>query len=75
MEQKVLREFFGNDPKRKHERCVEGKIMSIACLNAWVTTSAHCLVERKNHGGQHQKVYADRDERLVDTATKQLIGM
>lgn len=36
--EQVLRDFVRYDPKRKDEGYVEGKIKSIATLDAWVAT-------------------------------------
>lgn len=70
----VFKEFLGYDPKREDGSYVHGTIMSIARLDAWVATVVLCLVEREKRGGQRQKEYADTFGRMLETATKQVIG-
>lgn len=46
----VLRQFMGYQRKNQGRSYVNGRIMSIASLAAWVETVERCLVERKKHG-------------------------
>lgn len=51
VERRILREFFGYNPKRKTGRYVDCIIMSICRLDARSATGIRCLVVRKKCGG------------------------
>lgn len=55
----MLRDVLGYDPKRKARSYGKRTIMSIAGLDAWVATVAHCLEEKEKLEGPCQKEYVD----------------
>lgn len=52
---------------------MEGAITFISRLDAGVVTVVHCLGEKENRGGHRQKLYADTNERMINTAKKPII--
>lgn len=48
--------------------------MSIARRDTWMETAVRYLVEMENRARQRRKEYEDRYGRIVDTATRQVVG-
>lgn len=53
--EQVLRNFLGFDRKYNGGSYVEGTIILMTTVDAWVPIMVHCEVEKKNHGGHRLK--------------------
>lgn len=49
-------------------------IMSIRCLDAWISTPIQCWKVHESHGGHHQKLFVDTLYKLFQKAADQFIG-
>lgn len=53
---------------------MEGTILSIASVKSSLAIVVPCSVEKEKRGGNRQMKYVDIHEKMVETATKHLIG-
>lgn len=67
------RKFFGFGLRLDGDGVeVEGSIVWLARFDAWLVTVVRCLIERKQSGGQKQKLYADTQGKILELAIAQL---
>lgn len=70
----VLGDFCGYNLRRTDKSFLEGAVMSIARLNASVATVVASSICMENRGGYRLKEYGDAFGKMLEIATKQLIG-
>lgn len=62
--EQMLQDFQGHDLKTKDESYVEGPVMSIAMVDAWVTKVVQCSVEKKKPESHIQENNKDSNKEI-----------
>lgn len=66
--------FLNYAPFSEEGNRVEGSIVQVARLDAWIATVATCLIERERRGYHRQKIYADTYKSRETAAIRQVVG-
>lgn len=69
----MLQNFWGSNSIQRHESYTEATVMLTARLDALLANVVQRFVEVEKRGGHGQKEYDNTYERVLETATNQLI--